>query len=158
MWFHPRRLHSDIPYYPGYMRVLPVKEVSVFLSEPWQARRLVGIRFASAEIHLRTHTSGLRPQTSSLQQNSTPSSPSSVSLILGNSSATTYCLRTPSSLLLLLKLVQKVLTFPCLRAPRTPRTLRARVHAPSMLRAHAPRALRMPRVHAPSMPRVDRQQ
>lgn len=40
------------------------------------------------------------PQTSSLQQNSTPSS--SVSLILGNSSAATYCLRTPSNLLLLL--------------------------------------------------------
>ena len=67
------------------IRVLPVKVVSVLLSEPWQARRLVDIRFASAEIHL----SGLRPQTSSLQENSTPSSSSSVSLILGNNSATT---------------------------------------------------------------------
>ena len=117
----------------------PCKEASVLLSEPWQARRLVGINY----IHIHP-ASGLRPQ-----QNSTPSS-SSISLILGNSSATTYCLRTPSSLLLLLKLVQKVLTFPCLRAPRTPRTPRARVHAP--------RALRMPRVHAPRMPRVGRQQ
>src|ERR1700712_3487814 len=55
------------------------------------------------------------PQASSLQQNPTPSSSSSVSLILGNSSATTYCLRTPSSLLLLLaKLTGSTGSFPLL--------------------------------------------